>query len=417
MLICNQLDRGNIAFAQEHLEADVGLGDAAYGLGAGVFFIAYAIFEVPSNLLMERFGPKIWLTRIMITWGLVSAGMALVQGERSFYVLRFLLGVAEAGFFPAIIYYFTRWVPNSHRGRAIALFIAGSSIAAAISGPLSVPLLSMHLFGLTGWQSLFVAEGALSVVIGVVAYAMLDSRIEDATWLSAEERTALADVVAAEDAERTRRAEQTAGQAKPSRLRVLVDPTVLGCCAIFFACSMAIYATTFWLPSILHDIPGAGDTEVGWLSAIPWVFAIGAAFGFNRVADRHDSHRRWLVLTLVVAAVATMISAFTGPWGALALLTVGTMCFKAASSLFWAVPERSMHPAVLAPAIAIINSLGNLGGFVAPYGFGVVKAQTGTVSLALVALALFGLLAAVLAVFVGRRRRTPPMVTSAAPAV
>lgn len=188
MLICNQLNRANIGYAQEYLEADVGIGAAAYGFGAGVFFVAYALFELPSNILMEKFGARIWLTRIMISWGLVSAAMMFVRSAEMFYVLRFLLGMAEAGFFPAVIYYMAKWLPDSHRGRATALFIAGSSIAAAISGPLSGPLLSLHgQGGLRGWQWLFLIEGMVSVLVGVVAYFMLNSKIRDARWLTRAE--------------------------------------------------------------------------------------------------------------------------------------------------------------------------------------------------------------------------------------
>ena len=184
MLVCNQLNRSNIGYAQDHLQADVGIGAAAYGFGAGLFFIAYAIFELPSNVMMEKYGAKVWLARIMVSWGIVSFLMAFVQNEAMFYVLRFLLGAAEAGFFPAVIFYFARWVPAGQRGKATAIFIAGSSIAAAISGPIAGMLLSLHgALGLRGWQWLFGFEGALSVVVGMAVFFVLDARIKDAKWL------------------------------------------------------------------------------------------------------------------------------------------------------------------------------------------------------------------------------------------
>ncbi len=237
MLICNQLNRSNIGYAQTHLEADVGIGAAAYGFGAGVFFIAYAIFELPSNVLMEKFGAKVWLTRIMISWGLVSAAMAFVNGPEMFYALRFLLGVAEAGFFPAIIFYFTRWLPNNHRSRATALFIAGSSIAAAISGPLSGPLLSLDgLGGHHGWQWMFALEGLLSVVVGCIAYRLLDSKIDDAKWLTGPEKHDLQAVIAEED---VLRSEASAKRGESgSRWKLLLQPRILVCCGIFFAITM-----------------------------------------------------------------------------------------------------------------------------------------------------------------------------------
>lgn len=206
MLVCNQLNRSNIGYAHEHLEADVGIGAAAYGFGAGLFFIAYAIFELPpSNVLMEKYGAKVWLTRIMISWGLVSFLMAYVQNEMMFYVLRFLLGAAEAGFFPAVIFYFARWVPVGQRGKATAIFIAGSSVAAALSGPIAGMLLSLHdVLGLRGWQWLFGFEGLLSVAVGCVVFFLLDARIQDAKWLTPPaEKTALSQAIADEDAQHT----------------------------------------------------------------------------------------------------------------------------------------------------------------------------------------------------------------------
>jgi MFS family permease len=395
MLICNQLDRGNVAYAQQHLEADVGIGAAAYGLGAGLFFIGYALFEVPSNMLMERFGPKVWLTRIMLTWGLVSAAMALAVNEALFYLLRFLLGVAEAGFFPAVIFYFTRWLPHARRSQAVALFIMGSSIAAALSGPLSGPLLSLdEVGGLQGWQWLFLVEGLLSVVVGAFAYFRLDARIDTVEWLEPAEREALQQAIAEEDAERVKAAARH-GEGD-SWWRMLVNPTVLVASLIFFSCTMAIYTTTFWLPPTLHDIPGTTDITVGLLAAIPWVGAIFAAYFSARAADRAGTHRRWLFGALLVGSLASMGSAFAGTWTALALIAVATMGFKAATAVFWAVPQRRIHPSVMAAAIAVINSLGNLGGFVAPYGFGLVKQETGTISAGLFALSVFGLLAATL---------------------
>jgi len=393
MLICNQLNRSNIGYAQTHLEADVGIGAAAYGFGAGLFFVAYAIFEVPSNMLMEKFGAKVWLTRIMLSWGLVSAAMMFVNGPVMFYVLRFLLGVAEAGFFPAIIFYFTRWLPNHHRGRATALFVAGSSIAAAISGPLSGPLLSMDgVLGHRGWQWMFALEGLLSVVVGLIAYRLLDSRVQDATWLTASEKTELQATIDREDA--VREALLTPENSRRSKWRLMVEPRILVCCGIYFCISMAIYANTFWLPSIIRRIPGTTDVTVGLLSSLPWICAIFAMYLSNRAADRNGRYRLYLVIALLIGALGTMLAAFVSPWLALPLLCLATMGFKSASPLFWSIPQRTLHPAVLAPAIAIVNSLGNLGGFVAPFGFGVIKEQTGSVTMGLIILSLFAIAAA-----------------------
>ncbi|MFD4197799.1 MFS transporter [Amycolatopsis thermoflava] len=407
MLICNQLNRSNIGYAQEHLEADVGIGAAAYGLGAGLFFIAYAIFELPSNMLMERYGPKIWLTRIMVSWGLVSAAMAFVQGPTSFYVLRFLLGAAEAGFFPAIIYFFSRWLPSSHRGRATALFVAGSSIAAALSGPLSGPLLSLHGFlGAAGWQWLFGLEGLLSVVVGLIAYTRLDSRITDAKWLTAPEQHALAAAIERED-----EARRSTATGRVSRWRLLVQPQILVFCVIYFAIQLSIYANTFWLPNIVRRIEGTNDITVGLLSSLPWICAVVAMYVTGRASDRLGRSKPLLVGALVVAAAGTYLAAVVSPVLALVFLCVAAMGFKSASPLFWTIPQGSVHPLALASAVAIINSLGNLGGFVAPYGFGLIKEATGEVTWGLYALAAACLAAAVLVLFLRRDRVVAPPVT------
>ena len=400
MLVCNQLNRSNIGYAQAQLEADVGIGAAAYGLGAGLFFIAYAIFELPSNVMMEKYGAKIWLPRIMISWGIVSFLMAFVQDETMFYVLRFLLGAAEAGFFPAVIFYFARWVPAGQRGKATAVFIAGSSVAAAISGPIAGMLLSLHdVLGLRGWQWLFGFEGLLSVVVGVVVFFLLDAKVQDATWLSRGEKSALSAAIAEEDARHA-----TVRKGQLNRWKMLLNPQILLLCGIYFAIQLSVYANTFWLPNIIRRIPGTTDLSVGFLSAIPWVCAIVAMYFAARWQDKAKSKRPLLVVALLVAAAGTLAAAVASPALALVFLSVAAMGFKSASPLFWTIPQTGLHPLVLAPAIAIINSLGNLGGFVAPFGFGIIKEQTGSVAPGLFALASASTVAAGLVYFLKERR-------------
>ncbi|MFJ4169856.1 MFS transporter [Paenarthrobacter sp. NPDC089714] len=401
MLVCNQLNRSNIGYAQEHLHTDVGIGAAAYGFGAGLFFIAYAIFELPSNVLMEKYGAKIWLTRIMISWGIVSFLMAFVQNEMMFYVLRFLLGAAEAGFFPAVIFYFARWVPAGQRGKATAVFIAGSSVAAALSGPIAGMLLSLNdVLGIRGWQWLFGFEGMVSVIVGCIVYFLLDARIQDAKWLTAAEKTALAQAIADEDAQHTK-----TSKGKVNRWKMLLNPQILLLCGIYFAVQLSIYANTFWLPTIVKQIPGTTDLSVGFLSAIPWVCAVFAMYFAAKLQDKARSKRPLLVVALLIAAVGTFAAAVATPVLALVFLAIAAMGFKSASPLFWTIPQSGLHPAVLAPAIAIINSLGNLGGFVAPFGFGVIKEQTGSVIPGLYALAAASLLAAGLVYFLRERKK------------
>jgi MFS family permease len=402
MLVCNQLNRSNIGYAHEHLEADVGIGAAAYGFGAGLFFIAYAIFELPSNVMMEKFGARVWLTRIMVSWGIVSFLMAFVQNEMMFYVLRFLLGAAEAGFFPAVIFYFARWVPAGQRGKATAIFIAGSSVAAALSGPIAGMLLSLQgALGFRGWQWLFGFEGLLSVIVGITVYFLLDARIEDAKWLTLKEKAALISAIASEDAQHTSNQDT-----KINRWKMLLNPQILLLCGIYFSVQLSIYANTFWLPSIVKQIPGTTDLSVGFLSAIPWVCAVVAMYFAAKWQDKATSKRPLLVVALLVAAVGTFAAAVATPVLALVFLAVAAMGFKSASPLFWTIPQSGLHPLVLAPAIAIINSLGNLGGFVAPFGFGIIKEQTGSVVPGLFALAAASTLAAGLVYFLKERTTT-----------
>ncbi|WP_407555788.1 MFS transporter [Streptomyces sp. Pv4-95] len=415
MFVANYVDRVNIGFAQDQLRADVGISAAAFGFGAGLFFVAYALFEVPSNMLMERFGAKIWLTRIMITWGLVATAMAFVTSTEMFYALRFLLGVAEAGFFPAVIYYFTRWLPDADRGRATAVFLMGSGTASVIAGPLSGALLEMHgLLGHSGWQWMFFLEGLASVLLGLVVFRFLDNRLEDATWLTAPEKTALAAAIDAEQAART--AER--GTAKVSRTRLLTDPQMLLFCWLYFAISLALYAVTFWLPSIVDDIGGLSEFEVGLLVAVPWLCAIAAVYVTGRASDRTGRRRPFLVGTLLLGALGTLLATLVSPWFALVALCLAAMGFKTSSPVFWTIPQSYLDARVAAPAIALVNSLGNLGGFVSPTAFGILQDATGSTRGGLIGLSVVGVLAALSVALVrgggrndrprGRRTATGP---------
>jgi len=397
--ILNYLDRTNVSFAALTMRDAIGLSNTQFGFGSGVFFVGYCLLELPSNLVLYRVGARVWIARIMITWGLVSAAMSFAVGPNSFYLLRFLLGAAEAGFFPAVIFYFARWVPAGQRGKATAIFIAGSSVAAALSGPIAGMLLSLQgALGFRGWQWLFGLEGLLSVVVGITVYFFLDARIEDAKWLTVEEKAAFIGAIASEDAEHT----STRGK-KINRWKMLLNPQILLLCGIYFAVQLSIYANTFWLPTIVKQIPGTTDLSVGFLSAIPWVCAVFAMYFAAKWQDRAKSKRPLLVVALLIAAVGTFAAAVATPVLALVFLAVAAMGFKSASPLFWTIPQSGLHPLVLAPAIAIINSLGNLGGFVAPFGFGIIKDQTGSVVPGLFALAAASTFAAGLVYFLKER--------------
>ncbi|MGW2513015.1 MFS transporter [Streptomyces scopuliridis] len=405
MFVANYIDRVNIGFAQDQLRAEVGLSAGAFGFGAGLFFVAYAIFEVPSNMLLERFGAKVWLTRIMITWGLVATAMAFVNSAEMFYVLRFLLGVAEAGFFPAVIYYFTRWLPDADRGRATAIFLMGSGTASVIAGPLSGALLEMHgLAGHSGWQWMFFIEGMASVVLGFVVFRFLDSRVEDATWLTDTEKAAL---TAAVDAEQTARSSGR-GTERVSRWKLLADPQMLLFCWIYFAISLALYAVTFWLPSIVNDIGGLSDFEVGLLVAVPWLCAIGAVYVSGRASDRTGRRRPFLVAALITGSVGTFLATVVSPWLGLAALCIAAMGFKTSSPIFWTIPQSYLDARVAAPAIALVNSIGNLGGFVSPTVFGILEDTTGSTEGGLIGLSVVGIIAAMTVALVRGGGRNDP---------
>jgi MFS family permease len=400
MLVVNQMDRTNVGFVQSHLKTDLGLGAAAFGLGAGLFFVGYAIFEVPSNMLLERIGARIWLTRIMISWGVVVAATALTHNAETFYLLRFLLGVAEAGFFPGVMYYFTKWLPNADRGRASAIFLGGSASAYIVTGPISGALLELDgLHTLAGWKWMFLLEGAFSIAVGIAAGFLLVSRVGDAKWLSDEEKAALSAAIA--DDELARR---DTGNERVSRWRLLADPQVLLLCWIFFAMSLTGYAITFWLPSTVAKIGGLGDFQIGLLSAIPWIVAIIAMYTLAWHTDRTGKRRPWVAVGLVVGAIGTFLATIGSPWFGLAAMCVAATGFKCAAAAFWPMTQQNLDLKIAAAGIALINSLGNLGGFFGPATLGYFEQATGSTTGGLYGLSAASLIAAVTVVLVRARR-------------
>ncbi|AZC51864.1 MFS transporter [Pseudomonas chlororaphis] len=398
MFIVNYIDRVNIGFVRTHLEHDLGIGAAAYGFGAGLFFIGYALFEVPSNMLLQRVGARIWLTRIMFTWGLVATAMAFVQNETQFYVLRFLLGVAEAGFFPGVIYYFTRWLPGVERGKAIAIFLSGSAVASLVSGPLSGALLQIEGLGWHGWQWMFIIEGMASVLLCGFVWFWLDSTPRDAKWLSTAEQEAL--VLAIDNEQREREA---AMPVKPSLWTLLKDRQILLFCLIYFCIQLTIYAATFWLPSIIKKMGDLSDLQVGFFNSIPWLISIIAMYAFAAASGKWKFQQAWVASALLVAAVGMFLSTTGGPVFAFVAVCFAAIGFKSASALFWPIPQAYLDARIAAAVIALINSIGNLGGFVAPATFGLLEQRTGSIQGGLYGLAATSIIAAII-VFFARTR-------------
>ncbi|HTJ94721.1 MAG TPA: MFS transporter [Pararobbsia sp.] len=357
------LDRANVGFAKNVLQADTGLSDAAFAFGAGVFFVGYAIFELPSNLMMHRFGARTWVSRIMVTWGIVSACTAFVHDANSFYVQRIMLGLAEAGFFPAIIVYLTNWFPSSTRAQAMGAFYFGFPLAFLLGSPVSGMLLdATNPFHLLPWQWLFVVEGLAASVVGVAAWFYLTDHPAQAHWMPDDQRDALVAAMRAEDAHKR-------AHGPVSVPGALSDGRVWACCAIYFAMQIAVYGVVFYLPTRIAALMGGGHvgTKVGFVTAIPWVAAIVGTYVVTRTADRVGHHRLWAAGMLVVAAIGIAGSTLTAsvPIG-VAAFCAATIGFVSVQPLFWTLPSNYLAGIAAAGGIALINSLGNLGGFVAP---------------------------------------------------
>lgn len=367
------LDRVNVGFAALQMNEDLGFSAAVYGFGAGVFFAGYALFEIPSNLALARVGARRWIARIMISWGLVSTAMMFVRDPLSFYVLRFLLGVAEAGFLPGIIYYLGEWYPARQRARAVGWFMSAIPGSIVIGGPLAGLLLGMDgLLGLHGWQWLFLLEGLPAVVLGFVVLFWLTDRPEEAQWLSPGERRLLAGAVRRDhDAARDRHG-LGLGQA-------LLHPTVWVLAFIMFTCQSGSYGLSLWMPQIVKGLSGLGDLMVGMVSALPY---IAAAIGMVLIGASSDrSNERFLhvaVPSLVAVAGFSASAWLTSPVPALIALTVAAVGDLGSRGPFWALPARFLAGSASAAGIALINTIGSLGGFVGPYAVGLVLDHTGS---------------------------------------
>ena len=361
MYIVSFLDRANVGFAKQALEASVGISESTYALGAGLFFISYSLCGFPSNLILHRIGARFWISFLMVSWGLASMATMFVSGSTSFYVLRLLLGVMEAGFFPGTILYLTYWFPNRIRGEILGFFYLGVPLALVLGGPLSGLLLEIQTrAGLQGWQWMFLVEGFLAVVMGFASFCFLDNKPANARWLPSEEKQALVDALEKEERER-----RNSGPAH--LLPMLRDPRVLRFVLIYFMIQMSIYGAIFYLPAevsaLLHKPAGF---EVGLVTAIPWICATAATFWLPKWADRKRSHRNMAAGVLFVAGCASFVFPSAGPRIGLLALSVAVSGFVAVQPLFWTFPTGYLADRAKAGGIALIGT-GNLGGFVAPY--------------------------------------------------
>ncbi|WP_330455722.1 MFS transporter [Streptomyces sp. NBC_00820] len=371
MFVLSFLDRTNVALVKTHLATDAGIDAAAYGFGAGVFFLGYALLGVPSNLVLHRFGARRWLAALMFVWGLLSCSMALVSSPATFYLLRFLLGVAEAGFFPGVILYLTYWFPAAERGRATGMFQAAVAVASIIGNPVGGWLIGLHgLAGLDGWQWMFVLEGAPTVLLALAVPWLLTDRPEQARWLDAEEKRLLA---ARLDEDRPDAA------ASPRRIRDIIgDSRVLRLMYVYFAIQIGVYGVTFWLPALVGRIDGLGDVGIGFVSALPWVFALAGVLILPWFSDRTGDRRGPLRLALLLTVAGLTGAVLLPPVPAVAALCVAAFGFLGAQPVFWTVPPTILSGAQMAGTIALISGFGNLGGFLGPYLMGVIESGTGS---------------------------------------
>jgi ACS family tartrate transporter-like MFS transporter len=395
------LDRVNIGFAALTMNADIGLSSAAFGLGAGIFFLGYFIFEVPSNLILNKVGARRWIARIMISWGVVSVAMALVQGETSFFILRFLLGVAEAGFFPGIILYLSLWFPAGHRAGITAMFMAAAPLSVALGSPISGALLEMDgLLGLKGWQWLFILEGAPAVLLAFVVLRYMTDRPEQADWLEPDERQWLIETMAEE-------ARHTApSHSLREGLQALSDPRVLALAVVYFGTSAGLYTLGIWSPQMIAQF-GSSPFVVGVLNAVPPIFAVIGMIVWARHSDR-TGERNWHVVGACLLAAAGLVLAAQASSlvAVLAALVVVNVGISAAKPPLWSMPTMFLGGAAAAAGIAAINSIGNLGGFFGPALIGWIKGSTGSYSGGLIVVAAFLVISAMVVLLLAAFHRS-----------
>ncbi len=399
------IDRVNIGFAALTMNKELGFSPTVFGFGAGIFFLGYFLCEVPSNLVLDKVGARIWIARVMITWGLISGAMALVQGATSFYVLRFLLGAAEAGFFPGIILYLSYWFPARQRAAVTAIFMAAAPLSTVLGSPVSGALLDMRgILGLSGWQWMFIIEGVPAVLLGIVVLFYMTDRPEKATWLSNDERNWLVRTMNTEAA-------QKAGTASHSVWRGLADLRVIALSLVYFGTSAGLYTLGIWAPQIIKQF-GLSSMQIGFLNALPGVVAVMAMVLWARHSDR-TGERTWHVVgACLLGSLGLVLAGFAGTvLGVLLSLTLVNIGISSAKPPLWSMPTMFLSGSAAAAGIATINSIGNLGGFVGPAMIGWIKDLTGSFEGGLLFVAGLLVLSAVLTLILARSQPA-----SAAPA-
>jgi ACS family tartrate transporter-like MFS transporter len=403
LYIVAYLDRVNVGFAAIDMNRDLGFSAAIYGFGSGIFFLSYTLFEVPSNLILARVGVRIWIARIMFTWGVLATAMIFVNSATTFYVLRFLLGVAEAGFFPGIILYLTHWFPARERGRAVGLFMTATAMAGVIGAPISSALLQLHgIGGLHGWQWLFLVEGVPAMLLAPVVLLYMTERPADAKWLAATEREWLTREMAIEHAQ-TANAHMTLRAALTSvHLWIISLP--------YFCVVIAFYGISFWLPQILQVSSGYSSAMVVLLSAIPYISATIGLVVVGSHSDRSGERRWHVAVPCLIGATGFVLTVLAPQTPAFALTTLSIAAFGIWGTMgpYWTLPTAFLRGTAAAGGIALVNSIGNLGGFVGPYLVGWIRDATGRFTVGLLALAAILVIGAAIVLSVKTTRSEAP---------
>jgi MFS family permease len=399
------IDRVNVGFAKLQMQQDLGISDAVYGIGAGIFFIGYFLFEVPCNIALQKIGAKYWLGPIMIVWGLVSACTMFVKTAGEFYLVRFLLGVVESGFFPGVILYLTFWYTSKYRAKMVAAFMAAVPLSGVIGGPISGWILAKMSItgGLRGWQWLYLVEAVPSLLAGVATVFLLADDPRKAKWLDGRERSLLVERLAEDEARKklTERGHFTIGHAFSS-------PKTWLLCFIYFGFVLGNYGISFWLPQIVKDTLTKDPWHIGLLTAIPWACAAVAMIVVGHHSDVTGERRWHIALTGIAGAAAFAVSAIPGVSGSLGFLalTVATASLACAYSTFWSLPTAFLSGAAASAGIAWINSVGNLAGYFSPYFVGKIRDATHSMTLALLLLASASFASALITIFFFKQRRS-----------
>ncbi|WP_322067287.1 MFS transporter, partial [Burkholderia ubonensis] len=404
LYVVSYIDRINVGFAALTMNHDIGLTAYTFGLGAGIFFFGYCLFEVPSNLLLARFGARRWIARILLTWGLLSCAMALVQGTTSFLVLRFLLGIAEAGFFPGVILYLTYWFPARYRGRIIATFSLAIPISIAVGAPLSTLILQCDgLLGIKGWQWLFLIEGLPAVLGTFAVLRLLTDRPEQARWLETHEKAWLMQALAQDTS-------AAAGHNVSALRQAFTNPAVLTLALVYFCAVGANLGLSFFLPQIIKA-QGYSTMHVGLMTSIPYVAGCIGMLAIGHLSDRFNERRWFLALTMVLASSGLAVAGLLGTsvWS-IAALSVAAIGILGCKGPFWPLPSMYLRGQAVAGGIAFINAIGNLGGFAGPYLVGTFKSATNSYASGLYALAALGGVATLVTIFFIRPRRVSTQV-------